>query len=150
MAEKNTYNYQNNLGRDLTFLSRDLSRRLMVGSAAKGHEGLKLNWDTVFLHLDFQRGSRIVDLAQLNGLSKQAMSQIVADIEQHGYVSKQDDPEDGRARKIVLTAKGKKLIQDSMQVYAELEAEYARLIGSEQLTVLKSIVEQLVKLRTAI
>ena len=77
--------FKNNLGRDLSFLSRDLSRGLMAKSAAKGHKGLKLNWDTVFLNLDFRDGSRIVDLAQANGLTKQAMSQIVAEIEKQGY-----------------------------------------------------------------
>ena len=88
--------FKNNLGRDLSFLSRDLSRGLMAKSAAKGHKGLKLNWDTVFLNLDFREGSRIVDLAQANGLTKQAMSQIVAEIEKQGYITKQEDPEDGR------------------------------------------------------
>ncbi|MBK8288364.1 MAG: MarR family transcriptional regulator [Cellvibrionales bacterium] len=53
---------------------------------ARGHDGLKLNWDTVFLNLDFREGSRVVDLAQINGLTKQAMSQIVAEIEQQGYM----------------------------------------------------------------
>ncbi len=89
----------------------------------------------------------MVDLAQINGLTKQAMSQIVAEIEQHGYVAKKDDPDDGRARKIMLTAKGKKLIQDSMEAYDELEAEYEGLIGREKLDQLIAIVSELVTAR---
>lgn len=139
--------FKNNVGRDLSFLSRDLSRGLMAKSAAKGHKGLKLNWDTVFLNLDFREGSRIVDLAQANGLTKQAMSQIVAEIEKQGYIVKQEDPEDGRAKKIALTARGKQLIQDSMQAYVELEAEYEKLIGAEKLAQLKAIAAELVENR---
>lgn len=139
--------FKHNMGRDLAFLSRELSRSLMQKSVARGHKGLKLNWDTVFLNLDFREGSRIVDLAQINGLTKQAMSQIVAEIEQQGYVTKKDDPNDGRARKIKLTAKGKKMVQDSMESYSELEAEYEAMIGPEKLQTLKDIVSELVTAR---
>lgn len=141
--------FKHNLGRDLSFLNRELARGLMQKSVARGHKGLKLNWDTVFLNLDFREGSRVVDLAQVNGLTKQGMSQIVAEIEQHDYITKKDDPSDGRARKIKLTTKGKKLIQDSMEAYEELEAEYEALIGLEKLQILKEIVSELVNLKTS-
>jgi DNA-binding MarR family transcriptional regulator len=121
----------------------------MEKSVARGHKGLKLNWDTVFLNLDFREGSRIVDLAQINGLTKQAMSQIVAEIEQQGYVMKKDDPSDGRARKIKLTAKGKKLVQDSMESYGELEAEYEALIGREKLDLFQEIAAELARMKTS-
>lgn len=140
--------FRHNLGRDLNFLSRELSRSLMHKGEARGHKGLKLNWDTVFLNLDYREGSRVVDLAQANGLTKQAMSQIVADIEQHGYIAKKEDPNDGRARKLRLTAKGKKLIQDSLESYAELEAEYEALIGRERLDTFKAIAAELVRLKS--
>ena len=139
--------FKHNLGRDLSFLSRELSRSLMQKSVARGHDGLKLNWDTVFLNLNFREGSRVVDLAQINGLTKQAMSQIVAEIEQQGYIAKQDDPNDGRARKIKLTAKGKKMIQDSMEAYSELEAEYEALIGRDKLDLFQKLASELVQLK---
>lgn len=141
--------FRHNLGRDLNFLSREVSRQLMQKSAERGHKGLKLNWDTVFLHLDFRNGSRVVDLAQANGLTKQAMSQIVAEIEQQGYIAKKDDPSDGRARKLKLTTKGKKLIQDSLEAYAEVEDEYAALIGREKLELFKEMAAELVRLKSA-
>jgi DNA-binding MarR family transcriptional regulator len=149
-AQDSQRTYQHNLGRDLSFLNRDLSRGLMNKSIAKGHKGLKLNWDTVFLNLDFRDGTRIVDLAQANGLTKQAMSQIVAEIEQQGYIEKKDDPNDGRAKKVMLTAKGKKLIQDSLLSYDALEAEYAALIGEKKLATLKQLVSELVVLRSSL
>jgi DNA-binding MarR family transcriptional regulator len=141
--------FKHNMGRDLAFLSRELSRSLMQKSVARGHKGLKLNWDTVFLNLDFRDGSRIVDLAQINGLTKQAMSQIVAEIEQQGYVTKKDDPSDGRARKIKLTAKGKKMVQDSMESYGELEADYEALIGRKKLEIFQEIAAELVRLKSS-
>lgn len=141
--------FKHNLGRDLSFLSRELARGLMEKSVARGHKGLKLNWDTVFLNLDFREGSRVVDLAQVNGLTKQAMSQIVAEIEQQGYIAKKEDPSDGRARKLRLTAKGKKLIQDSLEAYEEMEREFEVLVGREKLDTFKEIAAELVRLKSA-
>ena len=37
--------FKHNLGRDLSFLNRELARGLMQKSVARGPKGLKLNWD---------------------------------------------------------------------------------------------------------
>lgn len=136
--------YRNTLGKDLHYLSRELERALMQESAARGYQGLKLNWDSVFLNLDFQHGSRVVDLAHINGLTKQAMSQVVADIEAHGYVTKQDDPTDGRAKKIILTDKGKKLVRDSIESQNRVLARYEAVVGEEKLSQLKELLHDIV------
>lgn len=139
--------YKHNLGRDLAFLHRHFSQGLMQKSLVRGHQGLKLNWDTVFLHLNFREGSRLVDIAQINSMTKQAMSQIVADIESHGYLTKELDPTDGRARKLKLTAQGKQLIIDSLQAYEELEEEYRLLLGADKFAQFKALAAELVQLK---
>lgn len=137
--------YRNTLGKDLHYLSRELERALMQESTASGYQGLKLNWDSVFINLDYQNGSRVVDLAQINGLTKQAMSQVVADIEAHGYVAKQDDPTDGRAKKIVLTDSGKKLVRDSIEAQNRVLARYETIVGTEKLNQLKVLMHEIVQ-----
>lgn len=137
--------YRNTLGKDLHYLSRELERALMQESAASGYQGLKLNWDSVFINLDYQNGSRVVDLAQINGLTKQAMSQVVADIEAHGYVTKKDDPTDGRAKKIILTDKGKKLVRDSIEAQNRVLARYEAIVGEEKLNQLKELMHDVVQ-----
>lgn len=137
--------YRNTLGKDLHYLSRELERALMQESAASGYQGLKLNWDSVFINLDYQHGSRVVDLAHINGLTKQAMSQVVADIEAHGYVTKQDDPSDGRAKKIILTDKGKKLVRDSIEAQNRVLARYEAIVGETKLDQLKQLMHEVVQ-----
>lgn len=139
--------FKYNLGRDLAFLHREYSQGLMQKSLAKGHKGLKLNWDTVFINLNFRDGSRLVDLAQVNDMTKQAMSQIVADIEQHGYLTKELDPADGRARKLKLTAQGEQLIVDSLEAQQALEEEYRALLGEEKFAQFKALAQELVALK---
>lgn len=139
--------FKHNLGRDLAFLHRQYSQGLMQKSLARGHSGLKLNWDTVFINLNFRDGSRLVDIAQVNSMTKQAMSQIVADIESHGYLTKELDPADGRARKLKLTEQGERLIVDSLQAQQELEAEYCALLGEEKFAQFKALVAELVQLK---
>lgn len=137
--------YRNSLGKDLHYLSRELERALMLETAASGYLGLKLNWDSVFINLDYQQGSRVVDLAAINGLTKQAMSQVVADIEAHGYVTKQDDPSDGRAKKVVLTPKGKKLVRDSIEAQNRVVARYELLVGEKKISELKRVLADVVQ-----
>lgn len=136
--------YRNTFGRDVHFLTRDLERALMRENAALGYQGLKLHWDSVFLNLDFRDGSRLVDLAQINGLTKQAMSQVVADIESHGYLTKLDDPSDGRARKIVLTDKGRKMVRDSIEAQSRVLQRYETVLGKDRLGQLRELLAELV------
>jgi DNA-binding MarR family transcriptional regulator len=137
--------YRNSLGKDLHYLSRELERALMLETAASGYQGLKMNWDSVFINLDYQNGSRVVDLAAINGLTKQAMSQVVADIEAHGYVTKQDDPTDGRAKKVVLTPKGKKMVRDSIEAQNRVVARYEALVGEKKISELKRVLADVVQ-----
>lgn len=147
IASLDESHFKYNLGRDLAFLHRQYSQSLMQKSLARGHKGLKLNWDTVFINLNFRDGSRLVDLAQINAMTKQAMSQIVADIEEHGYLTKELDPADGRARKLKLTAQGEQLIVDSLQAQQEVEQEYRTLLGEEKFAQFKALAQELVQLK---
>lgn len=143
VLKKREKRYRNNLGRNLHTISRDLQRELMAQNAAKGYEGLKLGWDALFLNMSFMLGVRVVDVAEANQLSKQAMSQLVSEIESYGYVERHPDPEDGRAKRVFFTDKGKALINDSLDAISEVEAGYAELIGAEKLETLKALCEEL-------
>lgn len=109
-----------------------------------GYEGLKLHWDSVFLNLDFRDGTRLVELALANGLTKQAMSQVVADIEAHGYLMKQDDPDDGRAKKILLTDKGRKMVKDSIGAQTRVMQRYEAILGAARFAQLRLLLGELV------
>ena len=76
-------------------------------------------------------GARLTDLAQRAGLTKQAVGEVVSELERLGYVERSPDPEDGRAKIIRLTEKGAVAQQAGYGILDEIEAEWAERIGEE-------------------
>ena len=83
-------------------------------------------------------------LARRCGVTRQAASQQLALLSQKGYVSREPDPADSRAILVRRTAKGHLLMRDALEIVAEIEAEYARLLGARRLAALKELLADLV------
>jgi DNA-binding MarR family transcriptional regulator len=79
-------------------------------------------------HLDLE-GTRITTLAERLGISRQAVGQLVDDLEQMGVVRREPDPEDGRAKLVLFTAKGRRGLLDGLSMLQEMEAELAQMVG---------------------
>jgi DNA-binding MarR family transcriptional regulator len=50
-----------------------------------------------------------------------------------GYLERGADPEDGRQRPVHLTARGQELLRSVEQIYTELEAHWAGVIGASHI-----------------
>lgn len=83
-------------------------------------------------HLSFA-GVRVGDLAGKVGVSKQAVSKVVAELADQGVVELVDDPADARARLVRFTAAGAKAIQHGLGVLTGLERELATAVGERRL-----------------
>jgi DNA-binding MarR family transcriptional regulator len=68
-------------------------------------------------------------IAELMGTTKQAASKLVDAMEAEGYVRREATDSDARAKYVVLTARGRRLLDDVEAIYADLEAEWADRIG---------------------
>lgn len=73
------------------------------------------------------------DLTVALGTSKQAVSQLVDDMVANGYADRAVHPGDARARIVTLTEQGHRLLDAVEDVYRELEAEWAQLMGPNRL-----------------
>lgn len=80
-------------------------------------------------------GSRLTDLAQSAGMSKQAMGDLVDQCEAWGLVTREADPLDKRARRVVFTATGLLWLEAFRQAVARAEAEFAQAVGQDVATV---------------
>jgi len=80
-------------------------------------------------------GSRLGELAQAAGMSKQAMGQLVDQCEAWGLVRRQADPHDARARRVVFTPTGLDWLQAFREAVAQAEAEFRQAVGPEVATV---------------
>lgn len=136
------YLYRTNVARKLDNVSEEFHRRLRDKLLARGYDGLKLSFHTVMSNIIFS-GTRLVDIAEINGMTKQSIGLIATEIEDLGYIQRIPDPHDGRAKNLVFTERGEQLIQDSIKIVKEVEAEFAALIGEEKIHQLELLLAEL-------
>jgi len=87
-------------------------------------------------------GSRVTDLAARAGMTKQAMTELVAHLERAGYLDRGPDPADGRARLVRLTPKGWECTA-ARAIVGQIEAEWTELIGQRRMAGLRAGLEAL-------
>jgi len=85
----------------------------------------------LFPHIALE-GSRVSEVARRAGISKQAVSQLVDDLEAMGLVERKADPTDARARRVVWTARGRRGLLEGLASLAALEAELEAAVGAAQ------------------
>jgi DNA-binding MarR family transcriptional regulator len=108
-------------------MADEVQRRI----AADGLEDLRMADGVVFQHL-VPGPLAIGELAARLGVSQQAASKSVADLERRGYVLRDADPADGRARHAVLTERGEAAIAAGRRHRAAIQAELAARLGAER------------------
>jgi DNA-binding MarR family transcriptional regulator len=80
-------------------------------------------------------GARLTELAQRAGMTKQAMGALVSQCEAWGMVSREADPLDARARRVVFTPTGLAWLNAYQEAVAQAELELRVSVGDEVATV---------------
>jgi DNA-binding MarR family transcriptional regulator len=109
----------------------------------KGFNDVREGHGCVFGFIDLEHGSRLTDLAERAGLTKQAVGEAVAELERLGYVERVPDPEDGRAKIIRLTPRGLEACLNGRRIFAQIEREWAEEFGEELLAGLREAAERI-------
>ncbi|HEY8906315.1 MAG TPA: MarR family winged helix-turn-helix transcriptional regulator [Rhodoferax sp.] len=81
-------------------------------------------------------GSRLTDLAQRAGVSKQAMGKLVDQCQAWDLVQRQHEPQDARARRVMFTTTGLAWLQAFEEAVTQTEAELRAAVGPEVATVI--------------
>jgi len=108
-----------------------LQRELFGRSAEAGFGDLRPRHGAVTAYLD-EEGIRPSELAQLSGRHKQTIGAIVDELEQLGYLRREVDPADRRAKLIMPTERGRALMRYSDMVVTEIETRHAALLGTHR------------------
>lgn len=108
-------------------LADELQRRLAV----EGFEDSRFADGVVFQHL-VSGPLTISALAERLGVSQQAASKSVVDLEKRGYLSREPDPADARARQVVLTSRGEGVIAAARRHRAALDSELRQALGADR------------------
>jgi DNA-binding MarR family transcriptional regulator len=119
-------------------LVTELSARM----EAAGYGDVRGAHGCVFGNLDAD-GMRLTELAELAGMTKQAVGEAVTDLERLGYAERVADPSDGRAKIIRLTERGRAAQRAGFEIIDEIENEWVERFGAERVRELRSLLTEI-------
>ncbi|MBK6510064.1 MAG: MarR family transcriptional regulator [Haliea sp.] len=123
--------YRHNFSRHLLGVARHLQTSLMDTLQRQcGYSDLRLGFSP-YINLLGEGNKRLTDLADILGISRQACNQAIKQVEAAGYIARAADPLDGRAWQLTLSERGKKLRRDGARIVAQLDQQFADIVGSE-------------------
>jgi DNA-binding MarR family transcriptional regulator len=120
-------------------LAGEVQRRL----DADGHADLRFADGFVFQHL-IPGPLPVTALARRLGVSQQAASKSVADLERRGYVARTSDPADARARLVALTPRAQDAIEGGRRHRAALASELAERLGPRRVEAARRVLVDVV------
>ena len=72
-------------------------------------------------------------------MSKQAMNQLLRSLEVLGYLVRSDAPDEGRARIVHVTKRGRAAYAKIHDILRDIEREWSTVLGSKRFTELKEL-----------
>ncbi len=91
-----------------------------------GQPGLRAAHLALFAHIDLE-GTRLTEIARRQQVSKQAVGQLVSELEAMGTLERVPDPSDGRARLVRFSTEGKASMLEGLSMLRKME----RVLGDE-------------------
>ncbi|HET8568966.1 MAG TPA: MarR family transcriptional regulator [Candidatus Limnocylindria bacterium] len=119
------------IGQLLGRLQRHFRLALYRRAREAGYTDVREAHLQVFGTIDWT-GTRLTDLAARANMTRASMAELVDELERNGYVERRPDPEDGRAKRVCLTRRGRKLMTRALRAVEEIERVYASAIGTER------------------
>jgi DNA-binding MarR family transcriptional regulator len=118
------------------FKSARLLNELAIARLREKNPDVRLAHTRLLPHVDFE-GTRLTTLAERMGVTKQAAGQLVEELESLGLLLREADPQDGRAKRVRFTAKGKKALQEGLVLLGTFEGELGAHLGEARMDELK-------------
>jgi DNA-binding MarR family transcriptional regulator len=126
------------IGALLRVPAQAIHRRIINELNEAGFEELRLP-HMALLQFPGPDGSRPGLLAERAGVSKQAMNQLLRSLETLGYVARSDHPDEGRARIVRLTRRGRTAYAKVHDILRDIEREWSAHLGAKAFTELKQL-----------
>ncbi|WP_245667055.1 MarR family winged helix-turn-helix transcriptional regulator [Actinomadura latina] len=129
-------------------LTRALQEELFHRLAEEGHPDVRPRHGTVLAFLD-AGGARATELSARSGQHKQIVGTIVDELAALGYVRREPDPADRRAKRVVPTEHGLDEIAKARAILAAIEDRHRRALGDEHYTAFKDAFQQVARDQSA-
>lgn len=117
-------------------------KQIFSGVVADGYDDVNPAHVGMFRYptLDRKRPSDLADQLQI---TKQSVNDLLGHLEQHGYLTRELDPSDRRARVVRLTRKGQRLEKIVNGLAKAAEIQIAEVVGPRCFSQLRNALEEL-------
>jgi len=126
------------IGALLRVPAQAIHRRIISELNAAGFEDLSVPHVAV-LQFPGPDGVRPGTLAERAGMSKQAMNQLLRSLEGLGYITRSDAADEGRARIIRFTKRGRAAYSRIHDILRHIEREWSAELGPRDFAQLKEL-----------
>jgi len=116
--------------------AEEMTRRV----ADTPYSDIRITHGCVFGNID-PDGSRLTDLAERAHMTKQSVGEVATELERRGYLERVPDPDDGRAKIIRLTGRGREARALGFQIMDEMERDWGERFGVERVAALRDALE---------
>ena len=114
------------LGQVLLRCARRYEERTLARLSAELGAEVRRSHTALFPHIDLE-GTRITELARRVGISKQAVGQLVDELEEMGALERVPDPRDGRAKLVRFVEAG---LHEGLGALALTQRELTERLGA--------------------
>jgi DNA-binding MarR family transcriptional regulator len=116
--------------------------RMLAGLHERGYT------DLIAAHLNVLQypgpeNQRPSELATQTRMSKQALNYLLGQLEDLGYLTRQDDDSDQRSKRIHLTLRGHAAIKAIREIVREIEADWEEQLGAPNFAQLRDLLARL-------
>ena len=133
---------ESNTGTLLLRVYQGFERHLIGALRERGHPGFRTKHGGVLANIDAS-GTRLSTLAERAGITKPSMVELVDELESKGYVRREPDPNDRRAKLIVPTELGMGVISLAREAIGDLEQRFREVLGAQQYDAVRAALAEL-------
>src|SRR5690606_5434 len=119
---------RDNIGRLLNDAIGRFESRILRQMETAGYQGFSLSHITVTRNLDLA-GTRATELARRANITKQSMSELIAQLETSGIVERRPDPADGRAKIVYFSKAGLSWLDAFRSALHDAEQDMEKELG---------------------
>jgi DNA-binding MarR family transcriptional regulator len=130
------------LGLLLRLLNQHWGDDVHAALQAAGLDGIRAPHANVFPFVP-DAGIQVSELARLASMRKQSMAEAVEQLERAGYVERRPDPDDRRARLVLLTDRGRQVRAVAVAAGRAVEAQWTGLTSPEEIAAFRATLQRL-------
>jgi DNA-binding MarR family transcriptional regulator len=137
---------RSDIGYLLAKASQHWNELLAEAFRRQGHGDVRPSYGSVLVPLFEEDGLRMSELAARARLAKQTMTTMVRVVERAGLVRRRPDPDDARATRVELTARGRRFKPVAARELVRLEDRVVARFGERRTAALSAALAQLLEI----